>query len=811
MTRSAAVATLAALTALAAIIAADLSAPAPAQAQSDEQSSGQIIARLDDDDRIEFGWRTPSGAEVFPKGRYFPDLTNHSDLIGKWLRTSLIVVEKIAIGRINARQRADGRIEFAFTPTDGERILPPSRLFPRNPTPGRWLSSTKITISQRSSDELRYTAVSAGSWYVCGLRTNGQIACWGSDSHGQSSPPAGSFTAISKHCGLRSDGTIECWSGSGEHVAGGFAAISTGWNANCGLRRSGAIVCWGSYGNELTPPPAAPAGKYIAIAYGESLSYHDALRFSHYCAIHERGEIGGEIACWGDNAYGEAIPPEGKFTDISASGDHTCAIRTSGAVECWGHNEYGKAVPPDGNFTAVSAGYTHTCGLRTNGEIACWGSNRGYHATSNVGKANAQPGTYTAISAGTYHTCAIRISGELLCWGDNHEGQRDGMPQGLDYTAVAAGTERTCASHEDGAISCWGGGRRVANISRNAGHYIAVTAGGCGLTTYGEIWCEKTGRNVLAGRFSAFAGSCAIQQFRGTIVCWGSVLSGTPPLAKPAPGSYTTVSAGHTHSCGVRTDGEIECWGDNKWGKATPPAGLYWFTAVSTGADHSCGLSDTGVVECWGRNDKGEGGYSGKYSFTAISAGRAHTCVLHRNGEITCRGENESGQAPYAPSGTYTAVSAGWDHTCVLRESGEVQCWGVKDLDDRYRVRRLTFEPPKASFRAVSAGRRYACGLLTTDGRIVCWGEHGEGRTSPDNLLPAGSFSAISVGQHSCALRNNGEIECWGENSDGQTNAPRGSFRDISVGALHTCGVRTNGAIECWGNNEHGQSDAPPR
>ena len=52
----------------------------------------------------------------------------------------------VEVGRINARLRADERIEFAFTPTDGERILPPSRYFPVSPTVDRWLRSTEIEV-----------------------------------------------------------------------------------------------------------------------------------------------------------------------------------------------------------------------------------------------------------------------------------------------------------------------------------------------------------------------------------------------------------------------------------------------------------------------------------------------------------------------------------------------------------------------------------------------------------------------------------------------------------------------------------------
>ena len=52
--RSAAVATLAALAALAAILAADLTPPA--SAQSEDETTGRIVARRLADGRTEFGW-----------------------------------------------------------------------------------------------------------------------------------------------------------------------------------------------------------------------------------------------------------------------------------------------------------------------------------------------------------------------------------------------------------------------------------------------------------------------------------------------------------------------------------------------------------------------------------------------------------------------------------------------------------------------------------------------------------------------------------------------------------------------------------
>ena len=105
--------------------------------------SGRIVARRLSDGRTEFGW-LPEGstARVLPSQRYFP--TNAR--VDRWLRSSPVEVNGIEVGRINARLRADGRIEFAFTPSGGERILPPSRYFPVDAAIDVWLRSTEIDV-----------------------------------------------------------------------------------------------------------------------------------------------------------------------------------------------------------------------------------------------------------------------------------------------------------------------------------------------------------------------------------------------------------------------------------------------------------------------------------------------------------------------------------------------------------------------------------------------------------------------------------------------------------------------------------------
>ena len=390
-----------------------------AQAQ-DEEQSGRIVAQRLADGRTEFGWQPSGGARVLPTQRYFPTDAE----VGRWLNSSPVEVEGEAIGRINARLNDDGRIEFAFTPTDGERILTDARYFPTSARPNRWLRSTQITIGPPQLDDPFIAVSLSGNTYsdrngphTCGLRESGAIECWGGNKYVRATPPAGSFIAIAVGCAIAAtfesatssstaSGEIECWMADGVLdgiPTGRFTAISTVGSSACGLRESGAIECWGSnyYGQT-----DAPDGAFSAISTSSA----------HACGLREDGAI----RCWGLNQSGQTDAPAGSFSAVSAGGAHTCGLRESGAIECWGLNNDGQINAPAGSFTAVSAGGDHTCGLRSDGAIECWGEND---------LDDIPAGRFTAVSAGWHYTCAIRESGAIECWGDNSAGQADAPTQ----------------------------------------------------------------------------------------------------------------------------------------------------------------------------------------------------------------------------------------------------------------------------------------------------------------------------------------------------------------------------------------------
>ena len=72
----------------------------------------------------------------------------------------------------------------------------------------------------------------------------------------------------------------------------------------------------------------------------------------------------------------------------------------------------------------------------------------------------------------------------------------------------------------------------------------------------------------------------------------------------PPAGTFTEVAAGGYHTCGLKTDGTLACWGYNASGQSTPPAGT--FTQVAAGYAHTCGVRTDGAFVCWGDNSYGQ-------------------------------------------------------------------------------------------------------------------------------------------------------------------------------------------------------------
>ena len=255
--------------------------------------------------------------------------------------------------------------------------------------------------------------------------------------------------------------------------------------------------------------------------------------------------------------------------------------------------------------------------------------------------------------------------------------------------------------------------------------------------------------------------------------------------------TFSAVSAGKGHACGIGTDDTVRCWGSNQWGQLNAPQGTY--SAVSAGGLHSCAIRADNSIQCWGNNEFGQTN-APRGKFNAISAGETHACAIRTDNSIQCWGNNRFGQLN-VPRDTYRAVSAGTLHSCAVQTDNTVGCWGYNDAGQ-------TDAPSRGSFSSISVGASHTCGIRT-DGTIQCWGTNEWGQRK----APEGTFSAVSAGEtHSCGIRTDKTIQCWGTNWHGEADAPQGAFSAISVGANYSCAIGTDDTVRCWGKNNGGQA-----
>lgn len=271
---------------------------------------------------------------------------------------------------------------------------------------------------------------------------------------------------------------------------------------------------------------------------------------------------------------------------------------------------------------------------------------------------------------------------------------------------------------------------------------------------------------------------------------------------RPGVNRDRRIAASGNHSCAIRADGTVVCWGQNDDGQTEAPSGTY--TAVTTGGNaftynHSCAIRLEGTVVCWGSNWDGQT-EAPAGTYTDIAAGWNHSCAIRVGGTIACWGDNDVGQLD-APAGTYTDIGAGALDSCAIRTDGAIACWGSSYGDDDRRT-----APPAGTFTDIAVGDFLVC-AIRVDGTFTCWRSNRDRKPAST----AGSYTHVAAGGgHVCAIRADGTVACWaGINLYGQLDAPAGTFTGIAAGTNHTCAIRTDGIVACWGHNADGQTDVP--
>jgi hypothetical protein len=301
--------------------------------------------------------------------------------------------------------------------------------------------------------------------------------------------------------------------------------------------------------------------------------------------------------------------------------------------------------------------------------------------------------------------------------------------------------------------------------------------------------------------------------------------SANRPSIIPRFENITTVSMGHCFGCGLDTStGEVLCLGENgrgqlgdgstadRWTDAPELITLSGVTSLTSGADHSCAIKTDGTLWCWGYNFHGQIKSSAMLGTTIttpvliegvsdpvseVSLGRNHSCLVTEDGKAYCwgyglagalgTGNSESRETPTLVVDGIKDVAAGLSHTCFITDTGEVICTGANDLqqlgDPAYTEANSMIPRPVPGVtdaKTIAAGEHHTC-VVHVDGGVTCWGADGEGQLGRgDDWDNSGSASlgrveglenieAVSAGgKTTCVLSRGGHIACFGDGERGQ-------------------------------------------
>ena len=281
--------------------------------------------------------------------------------------------------------------------------------------------------------------------------------------------------------------------------------------------------------------------------------------------------------------------------------------------------------------------------------------------------------------------------------------------------------------------------------------------------------------------------------------------------------AFTDVATGSEHTCAILDDDTLWCWGSDSdgslgLGEDERNQDVYrprqvgdddnW-RSVTAGQNHSCAIRDDDSLWCWGSNNAAQLGIDEDFEAGQLD---------NYSPNPTQVGDDDD----------WHQVDAGSEHTCGVRDDESLWCWGSNNRD-QLGPGDDPFEPiPRRvgdlTWHSVAAGEQHTCAIRADDA-LLCWGDPGEGRLgigtdqigdtydTPQIVDQDHDWEQLEVGiDHGCALRDDDTLWCWGHSGDDGTTSPEQigeqGWRDLSAGGSATGVVDAEGQLWNWDRDE---------
>ncbi len=232
--------------------------------------------------------------------------------------------------------------------------------------------------------------ISSGYEHSCLVSQDGDVYCWGSNSHGQLGN--GTSGGYSSTAGIVNGPNVD------------YTSVAVGEHHSCALTTEDDLYCWGHNGQGQLGDGTWSSSATPVLVSG-SITWKSVVpngMAGHSCAISSSDEL----YCWGSNgegqlgdgSYSPANTPQlvqlqssatSKVVDASVGSFGTsCAFLEDSSTYCWGFNARGNlgdgtwqhsttpvsvSLPEGSEVLEISSGREHSCALLASDQIMCWG------------------------------------------------------------------------------------------------------------------------------------------------------------------------------------------------------------------------------------------------------------------------------------------------------------------------------------------------------------------------------------------------------------------------------------------------------